>query len=57
MKWNDAITSVESISLGAEQYEALLTESGLSLIEEFDDEGENHYYHAVKSQNAKKHPL
>ncbi|SKC14099.1 class I SAM-dependent methyltransferase [Dyadobacter psychrophilus] len=48
MKWNDAITGIESISLGAEKYKALLVASGLSLIEEFEDEGENHYYHAVK---------
>ena len=48
MKWEDAITEIESISLGAEKYKALLAASGLSLIEEFDDEGENHYYHAVK---------
>jgi len=48
MKWEDAITAIESVSLGAEQYKALLVASGLSLIEEFEDEGENHYYHAVK---------
>ena len=48
MKWNDAITEIESISLGAEKYKELLGASGLSLIEEFEDEGENHYYHAEK---------
>jgi 2-polyprenyl-3-methyl-5-hydroxy-6-metoxy-1,4-benzoquinol methylase len=48
MKWEDAITEIESRSLGAERYKALLVESGLSLIEEFEDEGENHYYHAEK---------
>ncbi len=48
MKWEDAITAIESVSLGAERYKALLVASGLSLIEEFEDEGENHYYHAVK---------
>jgi hypothetical protein len=48
MKWDDAITEIESISLGAEKYKVLLAASGLSLIEEFEDEGENHYYHAVK---------
>ncbi|MNL63229.1 hypothetical protein D3C87_1873510 [compost metagenome] len=49
MKWEDAITEIASISLGAEKYKELLTASGLSLIEEFEDEGENHYYHAVKA--------
>lgn len=48
MKWNDAITEIESVSLGAEEYKELLATSGLSLIGEFEDEGENHYYHAVK---------
>jgi len=48
MTWEDAITEIESVSLGAERYKELLTALGLSLIEEFEDEGENHYYHAVK---------
>lgn len=48
MKWEDAITGLKSISLGAERYKELLTASGLSVIEEFEDEGENHYYHAEK---------
>ncbi|MCE6988624.1 bifunctional 2-polyprenyl-6-hydroxyphenol methylase/3-demethylubiquinol 3-O-methyltransferase UbiG [Dyadobacter sp. CY323] len=48
MEWEDAITAVESVSLGAEKYKALLVASGLLLIEEFEDEGENHYYHAVR---------
>lgn len=48
MKWEDAITEIESVSLGAEKYRALLAASGLLLVEEFDDEGGNHYYHAVK---------
>ncbi|MBD2704670.1 class I SAM-dependent methyltransferase [Spirosoma sp. BT702] len=48
LRWDDAITELESISLGAERYKALLSASGLSLSEEFDDEGDNHYYHAVR---------
>jgi 2-polyprenyl-3-methyl-5-hydroxy-6-metoxy-1,4-benzoquinol methylase len=48
MTWEDAITEIESVSLGAERYKELLTASGLSLIGEFEDEGENHYYHAEK---------
>jgi len=48
MKWEDAITEIESVSLGAEKYRELIAASGLSIIEEFEDEGENHYYHAVK---------
>ena len=48
MKWEDAITGIESVSLGAERYKALLAASGLSITEEFEDEGGNHYYHAEK---------
>lgn len=48
LQWNDAITGLPSLSLGAERYQALLAASGLSVIDEFDDEGGNHYYHATK---------
>lgn len=48
MKWYDAITELESISLGAERYNELLNASGLSVMEEFEDEGANHYYSAEK---------
>lgn len=46
--WKDIMTGHHSISLGAKKYRELLSASGLSLIEEFEDEGENHYYSAVK---------
>ncbi|WP_439582050.1 class I SAM-dependent methyltransferase [Dyadobacter bucti] len=48
MMWEDTITEIESISLGADRYKELLAGSGLSFIEEFEDEGENHYYHAIR---------
>lgn len=48
LSWEDSITEIESISLGAERYKELMVASGLLLIEEFEDEGENHYYSAVK---------
>jgi len=47
--WNDAMTGQHSMSLGAEKYKELLMASGLLLIEEFEDEGENHYYHCMKT--------
>ena len=47
-KWKDAMTEQLSISPGAEWYKEQFMKSGLSLIEEFEDEGENHYYHSVK---------
>lgn len=48
IEWNDAMTDQHSESLGAEKYRKLLSLSGLALIAEFEDEGENHYYEAVK---------
>lgn len=48
ISWSDAMTGQTSWSLGANKYKELLSEAGLSVIEEFEDEGENHYYYAVK---------
>jgi 2-polyprenyl-3-methyl-5-hydroxy-6-metoxy-1,4-benzoquinol methylase len=47
-EWRDAMTQQPSLSLGALLYKELLTASGLLLVEELEDEGENHYFHAVK---------
>lgn len=46
--WNDAMTDVESRSLGAEEYRRLLAGAGLVVRREYEDVGENHYYEAVK---------
>jgi len=47
-EWEDVLTGQVSASLGAGKYKEILSASGLSLIEEFEDEGENHYYDAIK---------
>ena len=48
--WDDAMTGLESRSLGAVEYRSELTAAGLSAIREYDDEGgENHYFDALKS--------
>jgi SAM-dependent methyltransferase len=47
--WNDAMTDQVSRSLGAEKYKELIAETGLILVAEFEDEGENHYYASVKA--------
>ena len=47
-EWKDVMTKQRSISLGAKKYRELLSLSGLSLIEEFEDEGDNYYFNAVK---------
>jgi hypothetical protein len=48
--WNDAMTGFESASLGAEQYRKLLGAVGISVAEEYKDEGENHYFDAFKGK-------
>jgi len=47
--WNDVMTEQRSISLGAEKYKELIAASGLSLHEEWTDEGGNYYYNAGKT--------
>ncbi|MDA8019564.1 MAG: class I SAM-dependent methyltransferase [Thermoanaerobaculia bacterium] len=47
-RWDDLSTGRPSISLGADGYRKILTDAGLSLHAEYDDEGENHYYEASK---------
>lgn len=44
--WEDAMTGLESISLGAEQYRKLLGTVGISVADEYEDAGENHYFDA-----------
>ena len=48
--WNDAMTGLESRSLGAEEYRRLLSAVGLSVTAEYEDEGQNHYYDARKAE-------
>jgi SAM-dependent methyltransferase len=44
--WNDAMTGLESISLGGEEYRKLLGAAGISVLDEYEDVGENHYFDA-----------
>jgi len=46
--WNDAMTGLESRSLGAEEYRRLLRAAGLCVTAEYEDEGQNHYFDASK---------
>ena len=48
--WNDGMTGLESLSLGAGQYRKLLGVVGISVAEEYEDEGENHYFDALKEK-------
>ena len=49
VEWLDAMTGRRSQSLGATAYERLLLDAGLRWVGDAHDEGENHYYFAVKS--------
>lgn len=46
--WNDAMTGLESRSLGAAEYRRLLSAVGLTVTSEYEDEGQNHYFDACK---------
>jgi SAM-dependent methyltransferase len=48
MVWNDAMTGLESRSLGAVEYRMHLAAAGLSVVREYEDEGENHYFDTLK---------
>ena len=45
---NDVMTGLESRSLGAEEYRRRLSAVGLSVVSEFEDEGQNHYFDVFK---------
>jgi 2-polyprenyl-3-methyl-5-hydroxy-6-metoxy-1,4-benzoquinol methylase len=47
--WDDLLTGRRSLSLGADVYDEILSSVGLSLVGTYRDEGENHYYDALKS--------
>ena len=46
--WSDVLTGRRSRSLGAGAYRASLTDAGLTLLDEYVDEGDNHYYDTGK---------
>ena len=48
--WNDVMTGLESLSLGSEQYRKLLGAVGISVTDEYEDEGQNHYFDAFKGK-------
>jgi 2-polyprenyl-3-methyl-5-hydroxy-6-metoxy-1,4-benzoquinol methylase len=45
--WSDTLTGRRSVSLGRGEYASILADFGLSLVGEYSDEGDNHYYAAV----------
>jgi SAM-dependent methyltransferase len=53
--WNDAMTGLETRSLGALEYRRQLMTVGLAVIHEYEDEGENHYFDSVRTAEASTH--
>ena len=57
--WADAMTGLQSVSLGDEAYRGALSEAGLVVIGEHVDEGGNHYYdacHLARHQRVQSTP-
>lgn len=48
--WTDMLTGQASRSPGADEYRAAFAEAGLTLVGEYEDEGENHYYDTCLSR-------
>jgi SAM-dependent methyltransferase len=46
--WNDAMTGIESRSLGAAEYRRLLASAGIAVTSEYEDRGQNHYFDAFR---------
>ncbi|HZF44847.1 MAG TPA: class I SAM-dependent methyltransferase, partial [Sphingomonadaceae bacterium] len=47
-EWDDMLTGRPSVSLGLEEYGAVLRSAGMTIVGNFTDEGENHYFSASK---------
>jgi SAM-dependent methyltransferase len=47
--WSDSLTGRTSISPGADAYVEMLAAEGLTIVRQFDDEADNHYYLSVKA--------
>ncbi len=47
-EWSDNLTGEKSVSLGSDAYRQILEAAGLTLVDEAEDEGENHYYFVRK---------
>lgn len=50
--WTDILTRQNSVSLGADAYRHHLEQSGMRVLREDDDEGQNHYYYIHKPDRS-----
>lgn len=46
--WDDVMTGQGSLSLGAAEYQRELSSVGLTVVDQYDDEGRNHYFEVIK---------
>ena len=53
VEWLDAMTGRRSQSLGAQTYERLLRDAGLTPVADAEDEGKNHYYFVERRQPSR----
>jgi SAM-dependent methyltransferase len=53
LEWLDAMTGRQSRSLGAQTYERLLRDAGLTWVNEAEDEGGNYYYFVEKREPSR----
>lgn len=56
-EWDDVLTGEKSLSLGHEAYRQALEAASMRLQECFTDEGENHYYSAIREGPDPRHEL
>lgn len=54
--WNDAMTGMESCSLGVERYRREIAAAGLRILREYEDEGHNYYFDAFKPATREGSP-
>ena len=51
-EWSDNLTRQKSVSLGSDAYRKIINSEGLTLVDETEDEGQNHYYWVSKPSNV-----
>jgi len=56
VSWTDAMTGLESRSLGLAAYQRHLVEAGLNPLRDYEGEGQNHHYEAMKPMQVSAQP-
>ncbi len=52
-EWLDNLTGRRSVSLGSDEYRKIVESEGLVLVDESEDEGQNHYYFVCKPDGTR----